>query len=160
MLTEEFIVDHYNKNYAKLVKRYSSRFDNSTIGQDVVQEAYYRVWLYRDAYNPNQPFENWFGVICYNMFCDFKSEERGHPTVELEEFDVEGVSDDLEFTMTMKRVEEWILEEPEWKHEILSLFFLKGYPVNDIKKMSDRTYGSISMCVKEFRKRLKKLLDQ
>lgn len=159
MLTEEFIVDHYEKNYNKLVKRYSSRFDNATVGQDVVQEAYHRVWLYREAYNPLQPFENWFGVICYNVFCTMKAEERGHQTAELDEFDVEGQVSDVEFTIMMKEIEALIKKEPEWKHEILDLFFIKGYKVVDIVKMSPRTYGSISMCVKEFRKKLKKLIE-
>lgn len=159
MLTEEFLVDHYEKNFNKLVKRYSSRFDNATVGQDVVQEAYYRVWLYREAYNPAQPFENWFGVICYNAFCTAKAEERGHATAELDEFDVEGQVDDVEFRLMMNQVKAEIYKEPEWKHEILELFFVKGYPVADIVKLSPRTYGSISMCVKEFRKKMKKLIE-
>lgn len=160
MLTEEFVVAHYNANYKKLVKRYSGRFDNATVGEEVVQEAYCRLWMYREAYNPMQPFENWFNVICFNVFCTIRKEEKGHPSNPIEELEVEGIVDDIEYTLVMKEIEKLISQEVEWRQEILDLFFIKGYKVVDIVKMSPRSYGSISMCVKDFRKKLKELFDE
>ena len=75
-ITEEFLSKHYQTHYDKLVKRYARRFDNQHIGEDVVQEAYARAWKYRNTYNPEQPFENWFGIICFNAFKRLYAEEQ------------------------------------------------------------------------------------
>ena len=156
----EFLTDHYNKNFNKLVKRYSKRFDNATVGQDVVQEAYMKAIRYKDTYDPTQPFENWFGVICYNAFRTLCAEELGHATEDLDEFDVAGTETAYEMDRLWAQIIESIGDAKPEAQEVLRLYFEKGYSIMEISEFHIMSHRQIRVHVYAFKKKIKEWLTE
>ena len=104
----DIIEQHYRENFDRLSKQWGRRFDNPTIGQDVVQEAYLRAIKYFHTYDQSQKFDNWFGRILHNAYKDTRNEEQGHAHEEIDEFALPGVENSNEVDRLMAQIIERI----------------------------------------------------
>ena len=98
------IETHYRANFDRLSKQWGRRFDNPTVGQDVVQEAYLRAIKYLHTYDVSQKFDNWFGRVLHNSYKDFRAEEQGHSHDEIDEFSMEGIENHHEVDRLLKQI--------------------------------------------------------
>lgn len=151
----EYLTEHYEKNFSKLEKRYARRFDNSCIGQDVVQEAYLKAFKYRDTYDASQPFENWFGVICYNAFRTVVAEELGHVTEDLDDMDIAGEASAYEMDRLWQQILDSIDDEKPVAQEVLRLYFNKGYTIKEISEFHIMSHRQIRVHVYAFKAKIK-----
>lgn len=158
-ITEEFLSEHHKANFDKLVKRYARRFDNPHVGQDVVQEAYTRAWKYRHTYDESQPFENWFGIICFNAFKRLCAEELGHATEDLDEFAVAGVQNSHEIDRLWQQILAMIPKERKDWQEVLYLHFDRNYSIKEISEFHEMSHRNIRVAVYAFRNKIRKLLE-
>lgn len=159
-VSEAFLADHHSKNFGKLVKRYARRFDNDHIGQDVVQEAYTKALKYRETYDPMQPFENWFGVICYNAFRTICAEELGHAADDLDELDIAGADASYEMDRLWQQILESIDDEKPEAQEVLRLYFDRGYSIKEISEFNIMSHRQIRVHVYAFKAKIKKWLNE
>lgn len=158
-ITEAFLTQHYQVNFDKLSKRYARRFDNQHIGEDVVQEAYARAWKYRNTYNPEQPFENWFGIICFNAFKRLYAEEQGHVAEDLDEFAVAGIQNSHEIDRLWSQILGMIKKERKGWQEVLYLHFDRNYSIKEISEFHEMSHRNIRVAVYAFRNKIRKLLE-
>ena len=152
------IEQHYRENFDRLSKQWGRRFDNTTIGQDVVQESYFRAIKYFHTYDQSQKFDNWFGRILHNTYRDFRNEEQGHTHEEIDEFALPGVENSNEVDRLLAQIIERIgKERPEHQH-ILVYAFQHGYSPTEISHFSDLTHRNIRKIVSDYRTKIRKML--
>ena len=151
----EFLADHYEKNFGKLEKRYARRFDNPHIGQDVVNEAYTKALKYRETYDAGQPFENWFGVICYNAFRTLCAEELGHVAEDLDDHDVAGTETYYEMDRLWAQIIAAISKQKPEAQEVLRLYFEKGYTITEISEFHIMSHRQIRVHVYAFKHKIR-----
>ena len=156
----EFLTDHYEKNFGKLVKRYARRFDNDHVGQDVVQEAYMKALRYRETYDSSQPFENWFGVICYNAFRTLCAQELGHAAEDLDEFEVAGTETAYEMDRLWGQIIAAIDKQKPEAHEVLRLYFEKGYTITEISEFHIMSHRQIRVHIYAFKHKIRDWLTE
>lgn len=151
----EFLADHHSKNFGKLVKRYARRFDNDHVGQDVVQEAYSKALRYRETYDASQPFENWFGVICFNAFRTIYAQEQGHVAEDLDDMEIAGTETYYEMDRLWAQILEAIKKEKPEAQEVLRLYFDKGYTITEISEFHIMSHRQIRVHVYAFKYKIR-----
>lgn len=77
----EEIVLKYRQNSINFARRYIKDWE---ICEDIAQEAFATVFVYRDRYNPDMSFKTWLFSIVHNKCVDYIRKNR-----ELQSFDIE-----------------------------------------------------------------------
>lgn len=158
-VSAEFLADHYSRHYRHLVKSYSRKFDNDTIGQDVVQEAYTRAWKYRESYDDSFPFENWFSVICRNSFMRLCAEELGHAALDIDDHDLSEGDPGHESNRLWAQLLNLIDKERPEVQEVLRFHLEYGYTVTEISEFYTMSHRNIRNNVSLFKLKLRRLLE-
>lgn len=155
----DFIEQHYRKHFNRLSKQWGRRFDNPTVGQDVVNEAYYRALKYYHTYKIDQPFDNWLGRIIQNSYKDHRMEEQGHAHEEIDEFSFEGTENTHEVDRLIQQVIEKIKEEKPEHQEVLYYAFQHGYSPREISEFYEMNHRYIRKIVSDYRGKIRKMLQ-
>lgn len=151
------IEEHYQKNFGMLCKRYARSTGSDAQAEDIVHDAYERAMKYYGSYDGSKEFERWFSLILRNSYRNYLRQEHGQPTEPLDEFVLEGVECDGLIRRIWKEVEGFI-EEANPRHvEILTLHYLKDYPITDISYITENTLSNCTQVVSRFRKKIKEL---
>lgn len=150
-MIKDIIQTHYEANHENLVKKYSRWCGGKENAEDVVQTAYLRAIQYGDTYNQSLSFDRWFKRILTNSVRDFKSMERG-TFVEVDENEIDAVPD-LHFMRSLWRqvIEEINKIENEEHKEILSLYFIHGYPPRMIIRIVEMRYKGVNAVINRFK---------
>jgi len=157
----EEVEKHYRKNYRTLVKKTRNRVPNGStaLAEEVVQEAYSRVYKYFETYSPkDKNFDGWFHRILMNCVSDCKSQEadRGVVRSNTEE---EGVQ------FTEKLDQDTILHiqnsinsyAPEDK-KIIQLYFFCGLNTREISECVGRGHSAVRLFLHRFGKSMREEL--
>lgn len=150
-MIKDIIETHYVNNYENLVKKYSRWTGGTENAEDIVQTAYLRAVQYSDTYDPNLPFDRWFKRILTNSARDFKSMQRG-TYVEIDENEIDPEPDINYIRSLWREIVEEIekTSDPEHK-EILSLYFIHGYPPRMIVRVVDMRYKGVNSVISRFK---------
>ena len=154
-----FVEEHYRKNYKHLVNRTMNRVpDNSRpLAEEVVQEAYLRVYKYINTYNPdNKRFDAWFNKILNNCINVCKSVERDKGVVRVSDQALEYIEvidrvDVETLTFIVRKIKQY--EEEDQK--ILSFYFFEGLSSSEISECTGRSHGAIRMFLHRFTQSIK-----
>ena len=155
----DIIETHYRANFDRLSKQWGRRFDNQTVGQDVVQEAYLRAIKYLHTYDASQKFDNWFGRVLHNSYKDFRTEEQGHSHDEIDEFSLEGIENHHEVDRLLKQIIDKIDEEKPESQEILRYVFQNGYSAREVSEFYPMSHRNIRKIVSDYRVKIRKMLQ-
>ena len=155
----DIIEQHYRLNFDRLSKQWGRRFDNSHVGQDVVQTAYERAIKYFHTYDQTQKFGNWFGRILVNAYRDTRNEEQGHAHEEIDEFALPGIENTHEVDRLLEQVIEMIQKERLENQPILIYAFKHGYSPTEISHFSDLSHRNIRKIVSDYRGKIRRMLQ-
>lgn len=151
------IEEHYVANRSKLVKRMSFRCGNPFMAEDIVQTAYERAILYREATHP-KIFDAWFSTVLNNCMRDFQDAEKGYSYRDEEE---EETTDDVSCphypTRMMKEILELIDTKSVIQKEVLGMHFRYEYTPTDISRLTPYTFARVHQIILRFRNELKEL---
>lgn len=154
-MIKDIISEHYNKNYNRLVKKYSRWAGGTENAEDVVQTAYMRAVQYSDSFDASLPFESWFNRILNNSLKTFKAMEKGS-FCEFNEEDFDGVPDFHFNRRLWQEITDEIRNLSNEEHkEILSLYYFQGYPPRSIVKVVDAKYSNVVKIVNRFKEFVK-----
>lgn len=149
------IEKHYVENYSRLVKRMSFRAGTIWAAEDIVQTAYERAIRFRRTCDEAR-FNQWFSTILNNSLRDFKSEEHGNATVDIENEDVaETLSCPHYPEKIMKEIYALIETKNDNQREVLKLYFQEGFNSKDISIITSNSDSNCRQIIKRFRDELK-----
>lgn len=145
------VEEYYRDNYEELVKRYVNRAGSYQNAEDIVQEAFARCLQYLPNFDGKMPFENYFSRILQNSFREFKVAERNYGmNMSHEEADTP-CPIDLENKRLVYDVKQYIRNNmPKDEREILELYYIKGYSLKDVQKITDEKYRRVNYVVYKF----------
>lgn len=151
------VEEYYRDKYEELVKRYTRRSGGVQNAEDIVQEAFARCLTYLPAYDGKSPFENWFSRILQNCFKEYMNVERNYGmNTTKEDVDVP-CPISLENKRLVHDVKKYIEEKvAEDEREILNLYYIRGYSLKDVKKITDEKYRRVNYVVYKFKEVLDK----
>lgn len=155
------IEDHYRAKAPSIIKNIAYRAGGKEDAEDIVQEAYYRALKYIHAFNPNEfDFERWFSRLFSNVWKDAISAkyQRGKPE-ELNENHENFI--DKTFNSNAAQLmelvyDEILLTENEDHREILTLYLIYGYKLNEVAEITDQRSGTVNQILFRFKDGLKK----
>ena len=150
------IVEHYNKNRDKYVKRMAFRLGNDAYAEDIVQDAYEKILKYRNSFSGDD-FDKWVNTILNNCLKSFKNIENGHTEDEFDEEQSEGYGCPHYSDHVMKEVYELIDTKSESQKEILTLHIRHEYTPIDISRVTSHNYSNCHKTIIRFRQELKEL---
>lgn len=153
LIFEEFYRLHYNP----LVKKTSFKTEGKVEdAEDIVQEAFTRAWKYRDSFNEEKTFINWFGKILSNSYKDWKREKYNHPRME------DFVEENLELIVDPENKESIFKillkiedEDSGEKKEILRLHFIHGFSYVEITEIMNLPYTRVLWAIKSFKSKMR-----
>ena len=153
-MSTDKIVEHYEKNFKKLVKKFTFKTGTEWAAQDVVQDAYANSLKYLKSFKEDGEFNKWFNAILNNCFSDWRNKERGvTPPDPIDEEPVELSSGLLE------DVNRLIARESPEHQEILKLHFSFDYSAQDISMITYHSYANAYKVIQRFKRGVKELYE-
>lgn len=157
MNRNEFVEDHYRKNYKLFVNRMTNRVPHKSkdLAEEVVQEAYSLALKYWKAFNPEiGRFDAWFNRILNNA-CNRCVQLEGGGTLSLDdEYDLEPffLNEDMDIPQEVVIiVQEAIKKEPPDRSEVLNMFFNLGMKTREIEECTSYSHSNIRQIIRRFR---------
>lgn len=149
------IEQYYVENFKSLVKRMQFRTKTVWSAEDVVQEAFTRALLYKDAYIRGTPLDRWFSRILTNTFLDYIKAERDYSsldslTEEEERIDCTSIDDAVK-----REIADEIEALPPHHREVAQLHFLYGFELRHIVQITEMKYKTADQIIQRFKKHLK-----
>ena len=131
---------------------------DGALAEDVVQEAFARVYLLRERYRPEFAFATWLGVLVRNLCIDQLRRRRLAP-MPVEPLPETGSVDSAEAVFLRKEARLALLNElaslGDTDRALLTGFALEGESYQALAKRSGLTLGQVKIRLHRIRKRLR-----
>ncbi|MDB5393489.1 MAG: hypothetical protein JWM91_995 [Rhodospirillales bacterium] len=161
--------------FAELVKRHLGRVarlasrmhGSSTAGEEIAQEAFFRVWIYASRWHPGgrgtgAPFKTWLYRVVLNLVIDLKRQRVMAPIEEWDELTDEG--DDgfahLYGRQVSSLVSAAISRLPERQRSALVLCFFEGLSNVEAGKIMSLSVSSVESLLVRARRTLREDLNE
>lgn len=153
---EQLIEEHYRKNRKVLVNVAAKRLSNNpSVGEEAVQEAYLRAWIYRNRFDEEKAqFASWFYTIFKNTVKDIMQIERGHP-VDSGKDDV-AVETNIDKTHISQAIDSYT--GTDFAKRILRMVYLEQVSMKEVPYFIETTYGTVRVTCTNFRSYLEELV--
>ena len=150
---------HFIKNRDRIAKKITMRTGSFEASEDIIQEAYYRALKYYKE-GLVLDIDRWFSLIVTNCIKEYMSAERGHVCELLEEAEVEGEGCSNFNHHFMRDVFKMIDERHPVAKEVLTLHFKHQYSPVEVSRITPYSYVNCHKIINNFRKELRKLLEE
>ena len=131
---------------------------DAALAEDVVQEAFVRVYLLRDRYSSSFAFSTWLGVLVRNLCIDQLRRRRLAP-MPVEPLPETGSEDSAEAAFLRKETRLALLSKlaalDDTDRALLTGFALEGESYQALAKRSGLTLGQVKIRLHRIRKRLR-----
>jgi RNA polymerase sigma-70 factor (ECF subfamily) len=143
-----FLVDRYKKLVWHMVLRMVRQHEDA---EDLCQEVFLRVYRDIGKYRGESQLSTWIGAIAFNVSIDFirkKGREILHHTDDLEEFDLENISNENPTGVLNKStikilVHRLIDEMPLQYRTVITLYHLEELSYKEIADITGMPEGTI-----------------
>lgn len=148
----------YIENRHRLLKR-CERVSPSW-GEDILHNAFELALKYYDAEEVRE-LPNWFSTLLTNCIRDWINTEKGRYHTEFDEFAyVEDVPDIID-SYLIKEIHKRIKKIGRENHrEVLTMYFIKQYPIKDISLLTSAPYSTCSSIVDRFKVELRDCYEE
>ena len=166
------LVQMYMKRAYSVAFRYMQKDEDA---QDMVQEAFIKVYINIDKFNENYGFSSWFYRILINCCINAlkRRQKSGSLTYPWEKDKEIGVDDNIgDLNVTKDPEEDLILKEknriimdginslPSKQKDVLILYDIEGFDQREISNILNIPVGSVMSRLFYGRKKLKKYLEK
>ena len=131
---------------------------DAALAEDVVQEAFVRVYLLRDRYSPAFAFSTWLGALVRNLCIDQLRRRRIAP-MPVEPLPETGSEDSAEAAFLRKETRLALLNElaalDDTDRTLLTGFALEGESYQALAWRTGLTLGQVKIRLHRIRKRLR-----
>lgn len=131
---------------------------DAALAEDVVQEAFVRVYLLRDRYSSAFAFSTWLGVLVRNLCID-QMRRRHLSPMPMEPLPETGSEDSAEAAFLRKETRLALLSKlaalDDTDRALLTGFALEGESYQALAKRSGLTLGQVKIRLHRIRKRLR-----
>ncbi len=152
------VEQHYRDNYNILVKRMRSRVPDysKALAEEVVQEAYLRVYKYFSSYKPDKNvFDSWFNTILFNCLSDCKSKEKDRGIVRDDNKEEVYFEEKLTPSM-MLHLSNTIDKYKERDRKVIKLYFFEGLTTKQISECVGRGHSAVRVLINRFGENIRK----
>jgi len=150
----EAVEKHYIENRKRLVSRLSFRAGSEAVGEEIVQESYYRALKYLNSFDVSN-FDKWFSMILTNTLREYMAIEKGYSSDEDLEIDEDFIECQGYVKMFSNEIYSLIDKKKEEQKEILLMFFKQGYSSVDISRITRYSYSQCHQTIQRFRNELR-----
>lgn len=141
-----------------------SMTSNSAEAEDLVQEAFIKLWNMRDRLRHIENLEGWCMRVLRNLAID-QMRKKTPPTDPIEErWDLQAkTADPHQLTETqdeMQRIENLMLQLPDKQRTVIKLRDVQGYSYKEISETLDLPMSQVKVYLHRARQQMRKLLTQ
>ena len=129
-----------------------NRDDADDIAQDALVKAYLSLSEYRDKGR----FRSWLFKIAHNTFLNHRAARRTFDT--LDETHAMGGGQATDARCERQDLYQALATLPPKERSAIALFYLSGYSISEIARMTDTTEGAVKMQLSRGRDKLKERL--
>ncbi|MFO7616731.1 MAG: sigma-70 family RNA polymerase sigma factor [Bacteroidales bacterium] len=131
---------------------------NREDAQDIIQEAYVRLWHAINRFNPDQPFNPWFRQIVRNLAIDcLRRKKRNNVPLneEVNPREPENPTTILENYQLIETVRKWIPTLPRTQQTVFIMRDIENLSISEVQAESGLSAASIKTNLHLARKKLK-----
>ncbi|MBO4489685.1 MAG: RNA polymerase sigma factor [Bacteroidales bacterium] len=127
--------------------------------EDIAQEAMIKAYLSSDRFVERCKFSTWLFKIAYNTFLDHKRSVRNHET-DLEAAGFMAATQSADDAFIYQELYEAIGTLPLKEKSAILLFYVSGYTVKEISKITSCSQLAVKQQLSRGRDKLRQLLKQ
>ena len=146
------------RHRAWALARAEDMLHDGALAEDVVQEAFARVYLLRERYRPEFAFATWLGVLVRNLCIDQLRRRRLAP-MPVEPLPEAGSEDSAEAVFLRKEARLALLNElaslGDTDRALLTGFALEGESYQALARRTGLTLGQVKIRLHRIRRRLR-----
>jgi RNA polymerase sigma-70 factor, ECF subfamily len=152
----EMLKTHSKSAFTELVHRHTSKFYalayrmlmNKDVAEELVQEAFTKLWLRPDAWNENRrtKFTTWFYRVVINLCLDRRKKDRYISDQGIEDVDVETydhVEHALDTQIIQREIDSWIEDLPPRQKIAINLVFYQGINQKEAAKIMNTNLKTV-----------------
>ena len=155
ILTKEQFGKTYKDNRSKYLRIALGWTKCVNDAEIILSDAVYKALKYLHKYNPEKPFDNWFGIIIRNCFYEHKCKSK--KTVELEDsLHYLEHETNIEAEYETKMQCEYLLNQMKPIESKCLVLISEGYKYDEISAMTGISEGRLKTMVCRLRDRIRK----
>ena len=164
-LTEERIAELVNRHQSALL-RYASRFlNNSDVAQDVVQEAFIKLWkAWSSGLRETEKTESWLYRVTHNLAIDHIRQEGRLRKLHEEHGDMDLHAPTAAMSMSADERQAMVLRSlhrlDDAEREVLVLRLQEGRSYKEISAITNRSEGNVGCLLHHAVKKLAKIMQK
>jgi len=155
---KEKYIPYHQKMYRVAYRLLEDNYD----AEDMVQEAYIKLWNKRDELNHIDNIESYCIVLLRNLCLDFIRSKNRHPIQSTEDMtlsDKEVLINEIENNDNIKHIEAIIGQLPDQQQKIIRLRHFEDYSNEEIENIMGLTSVNVRVLLSRARKRIKELFN-
>ena len=127
--------------------------------EDIAQEAMVKAYIASDRFVERQKFSTWLFKIAYNTFLDHKRRARNYET-DIEEAVQVADTARTDDSFAYQDLYEAISKLPIKERTSILLFYINGYAVKEIAKITGSTQIAVKQHLSRGRSKLRQILER
>lgn len=166
----EHLVDRYEKKLTRYVRRLTG-LDTESI-EDVLQEAFIKVYVNLNDYDPNYSFSSWAYRITHNEAIDYLRKNKKVVTIPLETDDQESanlievlkseidVAEEVSRKDLVERIRRAISMLPDKYREVLILRYMEDMNYEEISDVLRMPMGTVATTINRAKEKFKQIAEK
>lgn len=166
----ELLMNRYEKKFFRYIRRFAG-LSNESI-EDILQEAFIKIYINLNDYNPSLSFSSWAFRIVHNETINYLRKNNKIKTVPLETEDEEtgnlinvlkseiDVAQDLSKKDMNERIREVIRLIPEKYREVLILRYIEDFDYQEISDILKIPMGTVATLVNRAKEKFKQIAEK
>lgn len=166
----EHLVDRYEKKLGRYVRRLSGLESESI--EDVLQEAFIKIYVNLNDYDPNYSFSSWAYRITHNETVNYLRKNKKVTIIPLETDDKESanlidvlkseidVVEDVSKKDLIEQIRKAISMLPEKYREVLILRYMEDMDYQEISEILRMPMGTVATTINRAKEKFKQIAEK
>ena len=166
----EPLVDRYEKKLARYVRRLTG-LDSESI-EDILQEAFIKIYINLNDYDPDYSFSSWAYRITHNEAINYLRKNKKITTIPLETEDEESanliemlkseidVAEEVSRNDLIQRIRKVISMLPDKYREVLILRYMEDLNYEEISDVLRMPMGSVATTISRAKEKFKQIAEK
>lgn len=158
--------EKYMSFHQKLYRIAYRLLEDGNDAEDMVQEAYIKLWNKRAELNHLENTESYTVVILRNLCLDFLRSKNRHREQSMDDVDY-GIADsapsalaEIESNDEVKQMQQIIDSLPDQQRKVMKMKHLDDYSLEEIEEMTGLSSVNVRVLLSRARKKVRELFDK
>lgn len=159
-MDQDVLEQLYRRHYGAALLYCTALCGNEHLAQDITADAFVKAYL--SLPNDIPSFRYWLLRVCKNLWIDYLRRQEHETSDEPLQYIADEVTPETIFLQNERSRCLWkaIAALPPADRELLTLYYLSGIPLQEISRITGRSYAAVRQRMTRLRQTLKNRLEE